>query len=58
MSIEELEIYCPMEKKRCPVWYCLGSYFQMKEPCEYVGDITISHGRVTEHKCLWKGDLK
>lgn len=27
------DIYCPKEKKRVPIWWCLGSYVQQKEQC-------------------------
>jgi len=25
-SEEQLKVYCPKEKRKVPVWWCLGSY--------------------------------
>jgi len=29
----ELSVYCPKERKRAPVWRCLGSFVREKETC-------------------------
>ena len=49
-SIEENEkvteapkVYCPKEKKKVPVWYCLGSFSQNRPPCSsWSGEATVN----------------
>lgn len=39
---EAPKVYCPKDKKKLPVWYCLGSFVQQREPCPYwTGKATV-----------------
>lgn len=47
----DVTIFCPKEEKRVPIWYCLGSYMQRREPCPDLIELTLSKGQVSDHKC-------
>ena len=39
---EFVEVYCPMDKKKVPVWHCVGSFVQKKDQCQnWAGTATI-----------------
>ena len=41
--IEAPKLYCPKDKKKVPVWYCLGSFSQSTPPCPYfAGEATVN----------------
>jgi len=41
--IEAPKFYCPKDKKKVPVWYCLGSFTQNRAPCPYfAGEATVN----------------
>lgn len=29
-------VYCPKDRQRVPIWYCLGSLTQGRETCPYL----------------------
>ena len=40
---EFVEIYCPMDKKKVPVWHCVGSFIQRKDVCKnWAGEAVIN----------------
>jgi len=39
--VEAPEIYCPKEKRKVPVWWCLGSYTQRRFPCPELIEATV-----------------
>lgn len=32
---EAPKVYCPKDKKKVPIWYCLGSFMQQRKTCEH-----------------------
>lgn len=53
---EAPKVYCPKEKKKVPVWYCLGSFTQQRPTCQYWGrkatvDVSRDYAKV---KCTFK----
>jgi hypothetical protein len=32
-DVSKPDVYCPRERRRVPIWWCLGSLVQRKEPC-------------------------
>lgn len=43
---EAPKIYCPKDKKKVPVWYCLGSFSQQRVPCpHFAGEATVDYIR-------------
>lgn len=36
MDVSKPDVYCPKERKRVPIWWCLGSLVQAKERCPYM----------------------
>jgi len=34
-------VFCPKEGKEVPVWYCVGSFVQQREPCPNVEKATV-----------------
>jgi len=39
--VEAPNVYCPREGREVPVWWCVGSYTQGKEPCKELGEATV-----------------
>ena len=39
---EAPKVYCPKEKKKVPIWYCLGSYWQRRLPCAELIEATVN----------------
>lgn len=33
VDVSKPDVYCPKEKKRVPIWWCLGSLVQGRETC-------------------------
>jgi hypothetical protein len=52
------KVCCPKEERKVPIWWCLGSYVQGKEPCgellEAVIDISEDYADV---KCKQRESL-
>ena len=48
-------VYCPKEEKAVPVWYCLGSLTQGREPCPHLIKATVHGGQAAEVECKLKG---
>jgi len=49
-------VFCPKEGKEVPVWYCLGSFMQQREPCPNLIEATVSVSKnYAEVKCKFKG---
>ena len=44
-------VYCPKEKKRVPVYYCLGSFIQRRKTCPDLIEITVRPTGDSEVKC-------
>ena len=42
------EIYCPIDKEKVPIWYCLGSFLQGKPTCRHLEEATV---RIAENFC-------
>jgi len=40
--IESPEVYCPKEKRKVPIWWCLGSYWQKRLPCTELIEATVN----------------
>ena len=40
--VEAPKVYCPKEGRDVPIWWCLGSYFQGKEPCKELIEATVN----------------
>jgi len=54
--VEAPTVYCPKEGKKVPVWYCLGSFIQKREPCPYLIEATVDVRRnYAKVKCKAKG---
>ena len=47
-------VYCPKDKEKVPIWYCLGSLTQGREPCSYLVGAPVHSGESAEVECLWK----
>ena len=39
--VEAPEVYCPKEKRKVPIWWCLGSYTQGRDPCPELLEATV-----------------
>ena len=39
---EAPKVYCPKEKKKVPIWRCLGSYWQRRLPCTELIEATVN----------------
>lgn len=35
------EVYCPKEKRKVPIWWCLGSHMQQRDPCPELLEATV-----------------
>ena len=35
-------VYCPKDKKKVPIWYCLGSFIQQRKQCENLISANVS----------------
>lgn len=35
------KVYCPKEDEEVPIWYCLGSFMQQREPCPELIKATV-----------------
>jgi len=40
--VEAPEVYCLKEKRKVPVWWCLGSYTQRRFPCPELIEATVN----------------
>ena len=38
---EAPKTYCPKENREVPIWWCLGSFVQGKEPCKEIIEATV-----------------
>ena len=50
--VEAPKVYCPKEKRKVPIWWCLGSFMQQRPACpELLGaTVKIAEG-YAEVKC-------
>ncbi|GAG98486.1 unnamed protein product [marine sediment metagenome] len=39
--VEAPEVYCPKEKRKVPIWYCLGSFMQQRPMCPELLEATV-----------------
>jgi len=39
--VEAPKVYCPKEDREVPIWWCLGSYVQEREPCPELLEATV-----------------
>ena len=46
-------IYCLKEMRRVPIWYCLGSITQSREPCPHLLNATVQ-GEKAKVQCGFK----
>jgi len=44
-SEEQLKVYCPKEKRKVPVWWCLGSYVKAKKQCPELLTAQVDYGK-------------
>lgn len=44
---------CPKEGRKVPVWYCLGSQTQQREPCPYLARAVVHGSKSAEVECKW-----
>ena len=42
---EAPEVYCPKERKKVPIWWCLGSFMQQRPMCPELLEATV---KITE----------
>ena len=51
-----VEVYCPKEKKKVPVWYCTGSFTQNRKKCqEWSGQAEIdSTNKIAKVLCMYE----
>lgn len=49
-------VYCPKEKKKVPVWYCLGSLTQRRPKCPELIRAVIHGGERAEVECKLNKD--
>jgi len=38
---EAPEVYCPKERKKVPIWWCLGSFTQQRPMCPELLEATV-----------------
>ncbi len=54
---EAPKVFCPKEKKKVPIWYCLGSFMQQRERCEHLIEAKVNFAKnEAKVKCGWKGE--
>ena len=54
---EAPKVYCPKDKKKVPVWHCVGSFVQKREPCPYCVKASVDVSRdFAEVECSFKVD--
>lgn len=53
---EAPKVYCPKDKKKVPVWHCLGSFVQKRKTCpNWTGKASIDVSRdFAEVECSFK----
>jgi len=39
--MSEITVYCEMEQKDVPIWWCLGSQMQGRKPCPNLLEMTV-----------------
>ena len=39
--VEAPEVYCPKEKRKVPIWFCLGSYTRQRAKCPELLKATV-----------------
>lgn len=47
-------VYCLKDSKRVPIWYCLGSLTQGREPCPYLVKAEVHGAQSAEVVCKWE----
>ena len=50
-------IFCPKENREVPIWWCLGSFIQGKEPCPELIEATVYRCRKAEVVCTPRSEL-
>lgn len=55
---EAPKVYCPKDKEKVPIWYCLGSHMQGRKPCPHILTATIDmKNDATKVECKgWEKD--
>jgi nitrite reductase/ring-hydroxylating ferredoxin subunit len=55
---EAPKVYCPKDKKKVPVWYCIGSFFQKRKTCpHWTGKASIDVSKdFAKVECSFKGE--
>ncbi|MBA7618739.1 hypothetical protein ES703_26071 [subsurface metagenome] len=57
MQPSKPDVYCPKEKKRVPIWWCLGSFVQGKEQCPELIEAKVDFGENrAEVRCKARGE--
>jgi len=46
-------VYCLKDGKKVPIWYCLGSLTQGREPCPYLVRAAVHGAQSAEVVCKW-----
>ena len=49
--MKEIEVDCPKEGKKVPIWFCMGSFVQQKQPCPHLIELTVYYGKRAKVKC-------
>jgi len=54
---EAPKIFCPKEKRKVPIWWCLGSFTQQRDPCPELIEATVKIAEdFAEVKCKAQGE--
>ena len=48
-DVSKPDVYCPKEKKRVPIWWCIGSFVQRRERCPYMVKAEANFGKMKAH---------
>ena len=44
---EAPKVYCPKDKEKVPIWYCIGSFIQGRKPCYELIELKVDGDNAT-----------